>query len=150
MCSFCKQFPGITLPHTEEDCAVKQSAICPVCGPGLHFAEDCPLDIVPFQKEYEEPLWNREPTAIASILLGHTNAGYLEYQKLYKLETHQKIEKNRAIVEAHLESRGFRLVNPIQQTIVPLEPEKTTCKLRHGGNICCQPKKPKKKVLRCK
>lgn len=41
-CPFCLPVLGKIYTHTEDDCALKRSAYCPLCGFGQHFQADCP------------------------------------------------------------------------------------------------------------
>jgi len=151
MCKFCYSILGSTIPHKEADCALKQASVCPLCGPCSHFLEDCPKQVL--QSSFATPIPEHIQELAPAYLMGDTNLGYIEYQKLYKLEVHSRIEKNKAIVEEHLKKRGFRLVFPPKSSTVPLNSSQTSCGLSHGGNMHCiavvQPVK-KKIVLRRK
>jgi len=151
MCKFCYSILGPTIPHKEADCALKQASVCPLCGPCSHFLEDCPKQIV--KSSFPEPVPEPTQESIPAYLVGDTNLGYIEYQKLYKLEVHSRIEKNKAIVEDHLKLRGFRMVLPPKSSGSILKTSETICNLVHGGNAHCmvvvEPVK-KKRVLKRK
>jgi len=113
--------------------------------------EDCPKQIV--KSSFPEPVPEPTQESIPAYLVGDTNLGYIEYQKLYKLEVHARIEKNKAIVEDHLKLRGFRMVLPPKSSGSILKASETICNLVHGGNAHCmvvvEPVK-KKRVLKRK
>jgi hypothetical protein len=112
MCNFCYKILGPTTFHKESECALKQSAICPLCGPGKHFLNNCPIktkrvsstqEVIPSVSRSENP---------PSILLSNSNSGYIEYIKLHKLEIQSTNTKNRLLVESHLQQRGYVVVYP--------------------------------------
>jgi hypothetical protein len=148
MCKFCYEILGPTIPHTEADCALKQSTVCPICGPCTHFLSECPKrgKQGPFSTDpIEHPV---EPTPkLYPVLMGDTNSGYLEYQKIHKLELQSRIEKNRSIVEDHLKTRGYRLVHPPKPVVKLLQASETNCGLSHGGNHICVLTTPSKKKI---
>jgi hypothetical protein len=155
MCTFCQSILGCTKPHKESECALKQAAICPHCGPGLHFLEDCPIKPCKIPKQ-QKVLPSIQPADHPNeLFMSSSNLVYIEYLKLHKQEYHVQLEKNRCAVEAHLATRGLRLIQPI-------EPSKKSslvltkdlhCKLIHGENEHCvykelQQGEGKKKLLR--
>jgi hypothetical protein len=158
MCTFCEAILGPTKPHTESDCALKQSAYCPHCGPGLHFRDQCPLapQSIPASAAVIPSIPARDQPN--GFLLPNTNAAYAEYLKLYKQPMHTQLEKNRAAVEAHLAGRKLILQHPIEPGKVLSNTKEVHCGLRHGGNEHCFHKEgvvavkqivlPKKKLVR--
>jgi hypothetical protein len=150
MCKFCYDILGPTIPHKESDCALKQASVCPICGPCTHFLADCPKKIkqISYSTTIEESRFDTRTDD--PYLMGDTNLGYIEYQKLHKLEVHSRSEKNKLIVEEHLKTRGFKLVVPPKPSILPLKPTETLCTLSHGGNQHCivlQQQPTNKKIL---
>jgi hypothetical protein len=112
--------------------------------------EDCPKKIkqTSYSTTIEEP--SLDTRTDDSYLMGDTNLGYIEYQKLYKLEVHSRLEKNKLIVEEHLKTRGFKLVVPPKPLVLPLKATDTLCSLSHGGNQHCirvQQQPTNKKIL---
>jgi len=150
MCKFCYDILGPTIPHKESDCALKQASVCPICGPCSHFLEDCPKKIkqAPYSTTIETPSFDTNTEM--PYLMGDTHLGYIEYQKVHKLEVYSRLEKNKLSVEEHLKTRGFKLVLPPKPSILPLKPTETICNLSHGGNQHCivlQQQHTNKKIL---
>jgi hypothetical protein len=154
MCKFCDPILGPGgLPHTEESCALKQSAYCPLCGPSLHFAEDCP-------NRSNRRLTDRTraiPTAVTEssdpyIVLANKNTGYAEFLKQHELQISKKIQENRARVKEHFASRepSLEMVEPPK----PLKPSTTketpACGCKHGANEYCVPRPLKSLKLKKK
>jgi hypothetical protein len=137
MCKFCFSILGNTKPHKETECALKQAAVCPHCGPGTHFLSDCPVSpkLISKKQKVLPSLQPYEP--VNGIVLEHSNLGYIEYLKLYKQDYVSQIDKNRATVEAHLLKRGLILLNPIEPSKKTLSAKDTFCKTIHGGNEYC-------------
>jgi hypothetical protein len=136
MCNFCKPILGYTRPHDESNCALKQATVCPHCGPCTHFLKDCPkrskriprgFQAIPSSVPVDHPQVYR---------IAHTNQGYTEYLKLYKLESSASIDKNRKGVETHLQKRGYILQNPLEAPPM-LEKTQVICKEVHAGNEAC-------------
>jgi len=70
--------------------------------------------------------------------MAHSNAVYVEYLKLYKLDKQDQptLEKNRKAVEIHLQKRGY-ILQTLLEVPTMLEKSKTTCKQVHAGNEAC-------------
>ena len=154
MCDFCIPIVGRGgMAHTVKDCAIKQSAHCPHCGPGTHFRSGCP--------KKRKPLSPNAP-AIASIksakqpphlYMSDSNQGYCEYLRQNGLATDKKPAENRAAVQKHLltQEQPLVLVNPPAMNPV-CSKEAVHCKEMHGDNVYCipppPPPPPKKKKLK--
>jgi hypothetical protein len=71
--------------------------------------------------------------------MAHSNAVYVEYLKLYKLDKQDQptLEKNRKAVEAHLQKRGYTLQTPLEYSKPLLEKSQVVCKEVHAGNEGC-------------
>ncbi len=122
MCNFCEPIlGGDCLPHEESECALKQSAYCPLCGFGLHFQRQCPKlprkrlapRALPIASVEAAP----QPNA---VVMSHTNAEYIEYLKTANVMPEKKIDDNRRLVSIHLSSKGKVVANP------PMNLEKST------------------------
>jgi hypothetical protein len=142
MCSICIPILGSGgLPHTEEMCAVKQSAYCPVCGPSTHFPSRCPKKGKPLCPR-AEAIPSLTPAPLPPyIVLADTNETYVEYIKHFGLEISRKQCDNKATVADHLESRDTPtvLVNPpVSRPSLPAE--KAHCGHSHGQNEHCIPR----------
>jgi len=116
MCKFCYPILGYTVTHKESECALRQSTVCSVCGPSMHFDKDCPKLPRPISDSQKAiPSVIVSTTLDPTYFIAHSNQGYIEYRKLHMLEKTDlsvKIEKNRTIVEEHLKKRGYVLKNP--------------------------------------
>ena len=115
MCDFCAPLLGRGgLKHTEKECALKQSAHCPLCGPGTHFRTMCP-------KKTKSPSPNAKPIASLKpprqsnhMFMADTNQGYCEYLRQNDIPVERKQADNRMAVQEHLMSLDppLLLVNP--------------------------------------
>jgi hypothetical protein len=149
MCDFCKPILGPGgLSHIENSCALKQSAYCPLCGPNLHFADDCPNR----SKRKLTDKTQAIPTASTElcepyIIIPDKNNGYIEFLKQNELPISKKIQENRAQVKHHFTSREPPLV--MVEPPKPLKPSKTKelppCGVKHGANEFCMPRQLKLK-----
>jgi hypothetical protein len=143
MCKFCYPILGYTVTHKESECALRQSAVCSVCGPSMHFDKDCPKLPRPVSDSQKaipsiHPLIPLDPT----YFIAHSNQGYIEYRKLHMLEKTDlsvKIEKNRTIVEEHLKKRGYVLKNPYTDQEFIMKDDSQSVNLKK--NICSIPRK---------
>ena len=150
MCKICEPILGTKcVPHTEETCALRQAAYCPVCGPGTHFPRFCP------KKPRRVP---RAAAPIATVetpppekpifLMSNSSDGYMEYLKQNCLEVSRKAQENRYTIEKHLASRETPM-----KLVTPIVPEKqvdcssTECGIQHAGNEACA---VKKRIIRLK
>jgi len=119
MCKFCYPILGLTKPHSEEDCALLQASFCPTCGPGVHFYVDCPRNPDPIS-QFQSAISSRNSVVseedTKTYLMPHSNSVYVDYLKQYNLPIAAHIDKNHTVVEEHLQSRGFRLIQPIKLT----------------------------------
>lgn len=141
MCKFCAPILGYTRPHDESNCALKQATVCPHCGPCTHFPKDCPKRSKPLPRGFQA-IPSTAPSDPPQIYrLADSNQAYVEYLKLYKLEKQEQptLEKNRKVVEAHLQKRGYILQVPLEPPTM-VEKSQTVCKQAHAGNeTCVQP-----------
>jgi len=124
MCNFCYPILGYTKPHSEEACALKQATRCPTCGPSTHFKKDCPKRSKPISTGFRAIPSSSVPSHILVYTMTHSNSVYTEYLKLYRLETSTSIDKNRKVVESHLQKRGYTLQNSLESSKQSLESNK--------------------------
>jgi hypothetical protein len=144
MCKFCDPILGSGgLPHTEESCVLKQSAYCPLCGPSLHFADDCPYKSNRKLTSKTQAI----PTAVTEscdpyIVIANKNSGYVEFLKQNELPISKKIQENRARIKEHLASREIPLemVEPPKPLKPSMIKEKPPCGVKHGANEVCMPR----------
>jgi hypothetical protein len=154
MCDFCIPILGRGgLPHTNKDCALKQTAHCSNCGSGVHFRTQCPKmqkSIHPLVKPIAASPTAKQP---AHMEMSNSVIGYMEYLRQNGVEVPKKITEIRSAVQKHLLSQDtpLLLVNP-----PPMNPvcpvETTVCKKAHGDNMHCakaleQPAEKKKNRL---
>ena len=139
MCDFCAPIVGRGgLWHTEKDCAVKQSAHCPLCGPGTHFKSMCPKRRKPMSPHAKPIASSKPPCNPPHMFMSDSNQGYCEYLRQNGLDIERKQSDNRSAVQQHLLSQDppLLLVNP--PAMIPVySPEITHCKQMHGGNVHC-------------
>jgi hypothetical protein len=141
MCSFCEPILGSGgLPHTEESCALKQSAYCPLCGPSLHFAEACPYKS---NRNLTDKTRAIETAVTAPcdpyIVIANKNSGYIEFLKQNSLPSSKKTHENQAQVRKHFASRepSLEMVEPPKPLKPSIAKERTSCKTKHGANEVC-------------
>lgn len=115
MCDFCASILGRGgFPHTQKDCALKQSAHCPLCGPGTHFRNACPKKGKPLAPLAKPVASLPPPKQPNHLFMADTNQGYCEYLRQNELPVERKQADNRAAVQRHLMTLDppLLLVNP--------------------------------------
>lgn len=117
MCPICLPTLGPNTRHHEiVNCPLQKAMYCSSCGKGKHFMKDCPRKVKSTKKIYISSL---KPEAINSYMLPHNNNIYIEYLRLRGQKFDIPIVINRQLVEEHLKSHGYVLVNPIEKHTTP-------------------------------
>jgi hypothetical protein len=118
MCKFCVSVLGPHCkPHNENECPLKKSSYCSLCGPGKHFSKDCPMK--PKKISVYIP-------SIKSIIkdkiyyLSNSNEVYIEYLRFHNLSFDMTLAKNKLLIQIHLQSKGYTLRNPITTHSTPV------------------------------
>ncbi len=142
MCKFCEPILGKgCLPHTEDECALKQSAYCPLCGRGQHFQDQCPKQArrklgygIPVIKTVSSQ--EQKP---ALIMSGRTE----EYNEYLKRAGQTKAKKGEAerLVREDLGSRGMVLQTTPLTLYRSLPSAEAPCGIQHPLNKDCCAKK---------
>ena len=150
MCDFCIPIVGRGgQRHTEKDCAVKQSAHCPLCGPGTHFRSMCAKRRKPMAPNAKAIASVKPPKQPNHMFMADSNQGYCEYLRQNGIEIEKKQSDNRSAVQDHLLSLEppQLLVNP--PVMNPMcSKDATMCKEVHGDNVHCVPPPPPRRQKR--
>lgn len=110
MCVVCAKILGPHCkPHEESACPLKKAMYCSSCGKGKHFTKDCPRRSSA-NKTPEIP--SIKPQAQHTYQLSNKIDVYIEYLRANNQEFGLTLTKNRELVQKHLQTRGYVLVNP--------------------------------------
>jgi hypothetical protein len=118
MCVICVKILGPHCkPHEESACPLQKAMHCSLCGKGKHFTKNCPLRS---GANKTEEIPSIKPEAQRTYLLSHKIDVYIEYLRVNGQDFGPTLIKNRELVQNHLLTRGYVLVNPYTSCNTPL------------------------------
>jgi hypothetical protein len=152
MCDVCISIMGAGAEkHPREQCCLLQGITCPRCGPRTHVSSRCPYVSDTTKSRLLLPIPSVKPTPRSKkpYFITNTNEAFVEYCKVHSLPIEKSIDKNRAMVEAHLNRVSCVATFPPEPLEKSIDADKTECGVCHGGNHdCMKQKKATKQVAR--
>jgi len=110
MCNTCYKILGPHCkPHEESACPLRKAMYCSICGKGKHFTNDCPLRS---NANDTKVITSVKCEAKNTYSLQHKIDVYIDYLRANNQEFGSTLLLNRNLVERHLLTRGYILVNP--------------------------------------